>query len=155
MTRPDRPWPPLVVAENVPRLVRWRDVGLTVVIWMIFAIMLTAETQFFIGRLRMRLGLAPDVSTDPNWAEFFDRLWPFIVTTFALVVVLFLASVLTQRRRVRALATRPPPPLAIADQARRAGMEESALAAARELRIVVVHIDADGRHRIDPREARE
>ena len=155
MTGPDRPWPPLVVAENVPRLVRWRDLGLTIAIWVIFAIMLASETQLFIGRLEMRLGLTPDFSTDPNWPEFFDRLWPFIVTAFVLIAVLFVASLQTQWRRVRALATPPPPPLGIADQARRAGMDESALAAARELRIVVVHIDADGRYRVEPREPRQ
>jgi hypothetical protein len=68
-----------------------------------------------------------------------------------LIGVLALASLITLYRRRRSLLLPPPPPLAIGDKARRGGLNEVALAAARELRIAVVHIDEDGMHRVTPR----
>ena len=52
-------------------------------------------------------------------------------------------------RRSRSLLLPQPAPLEAADQAHRAGLEEAELIAACDQRIVIVHIDTDGRHRIE------
>ena len=67
-----------------------------------------------------------------------------------LVGALALASLITLRLHRRGLLMPQPPPLPLAEQALRAGMDATALAAARNLRIAVVHIDSDGRHRVEP-----
>jgi len=66
-----------------------------------------------------------------------------------LIGMLVVRSVRTMRRRRRSLLLPQPAPLETADQAHRAGLEEAALIAARDQPIVIVHIDADNRHRIE------
>jgi hypothetical protein len=145
-----KPWPPLIVAHSKPRWVVWRDVLLTMVMWILFAIMLETEFELFISHQLVRLGLG-DFRTDPNWAEFFERLMPFVAVAVLLICLLLLASVFTLRRRRRGLLLPPPAALPIADQARRAGMDEAELAVARELRVAVVYINENGKHFVKPR----
>jgi hypothetical protein len=149
MSNTAKRWPPLIVAVHTPRWVLVRDLALTFAMWLLFAIMLSTEFELFINRQRVRLGLG-DFRTDPNWAEFFDRLMPFVEIAMMLVGVLALVSLITLYRRHRSLLLPPPPPLPLAEQATRAGMDPTALAAARNLRVAVVHIQSDGRHRVKP-----
>jgi len=126
---------------------KWRDILLTLMMWCLFAIILETEFELFAKRLLERWGFR-DFDRDAKWAEFFERLMPFVQIAMMLIGVLALASLITLLRRRRALSLPPPPPLAIADEARRAGMDETSLAAARDLRVAVVHIDGDGTHRV-------
>jgi len=146
--RPHDSWPPLIVAAETPTWIKWRDVGLTILMWILFGIMLETEFELVISRNLARLGFSY-FYIDANWSEFFERLRPFVRTTVLLVVVLIVAGLLTLRRRRISLLIPPPPALEIAADARRAGIDASALAAARDLPVAVVHIDADGRHRIE------
>jgi hypothetical protein len=150
MNSSDRPWPPLIVAKHVPRLVRWRDVLLTSIMWVMCAALIDSEAGLFLGRYLERLGFG-HFDTEANWPMFFERMAPFLLTAagFALWVVIF--SLRTARLKLRALVLPQPAPLAIAEEARRVGLDEATLIAARKQRIVTVHIDADGRHRIEAR----
>jgi hypothetical protein len=74
---------------------------------------------------------------------------PFLLTAAILAGLLIIFSLRTLRRRSRALLLPQPVPLEAADQARRAGLGEAELIVARDQRIVVVHIDTNGRHRIE------
>jgi hypothetical protein len=65
--------------------------------------------------------------------------------------LLLIASLLTLRRVARGRRLPQPAPLTAGDEARRVGLDEAEIIAARELRVVVVHIDTDGKHRIEPR----
>ena len=145
--RPDRPWPPLIVATDVPRAVRWRDTILTLLMWALFLFALETEFQIVLERLGWG-----SYDVDYAWSDLVADLMPFLWMIGVLVVLIFGFALETLRRRRRALELPQPAPLASADQARRAGMDEAALAAARTWRIAVVHIDPDGRHRIEPRE---
>jgi hypothetical protein len=64
--------------------------------------------------------------------------------------MLIVGSLLTLRRIARARLLPEPLPLSAGEEARRVGMTEEDLAAARNLRIAVVHIDPGGRHRVEP-----
>ena len=66
-------WPPLIVASEKPRWVWWRDFALTLLMWLVFAIMLETEFELFFGRYLERLGLG-DFDTNANWARFFERM---------------------------------------------------------------------------------
>jgi poly-beta-1,6-N-acetyl-D-glucosamine biosynthesis protein PgaD len=154
MNRPDRPWPPLIVAGHVPRGVKWRDALLTLMMWGGFLLLLDTEFELFLGPHLERLGFGPS-NRDANWAYFFERLMPFLLTAAVLGGALIVFGVLTLRRGRRGLLLPPPPRLETVDEARRAGLDEAALVAARDRRIVVVHIDADGRHRIVARDGGE
>jgi poly-beta-1,6-N-acetyl-D-glucosamine biosynthesis protein PgaD len=143
-------WPPLIVADSKPTWVKVRDVVLTLAMWVLFAIMLETEFELFFGHYLKRLGLG-DFDSEANWLKFFNALRPFLLTALVLVALLFVAALLTLRRVARSRRLPPPTPLTIGEQAGGIGMEDPALAAARELRVAVVHIDADGRYRIEPR----
>ncbi len=145
-----RDWPPLVVAADVPRWVRWRDFLLTLVMWIVFAWMLEREFVVFSARL-LEWGGFGDFDTDARWPEFFELLRPFIRIAVVLIAALLVASALSIRRRRRSLLAPLPKPLEIAAEARHAGMTETDLSAARDLRIAVVHIEPDGRLRVEAR----
>jgi len=141
MNSSDKPWPPLIVAGHVPRLVKWRDLLLTSILWVCFALLLGIEFELFVGG---SLGLL-----DIDWPLFYERLKPFFLTAAVLAGLLVISGLLTLRRRERSLLLPQPTPLEAADQARRAGLDEAALIAARDRAIVIVHIDADNKHRIE------
>ena len=143
------PWPPLVVASTKPTLVKVRDIALTLLMWVLFAIMLETEFELFFGHYLERLGLG-DFNSEGRWPEFFDALRPFVQVALVLVSLLLVAGLLTLRRVARGRMLPQPAPLTAGDEARRVGMDEAELIAARELRVVVVHIDADGRYRVEP-----
>jgi hypothetical protein len=150
MTDPQKPWPPLIVVARAPAWVRWRDFVLTLMMWTVFAIMLETEFELFFGHYLEWLGLG-DFDATGNWGVFFRRLGPYIAMIIILVALLVLFGLFTVRRRRRSLLMPQPAPLAAATEARRVGMAEAELTAARGLRNVVVHIDPDGRHRVEPR----
>ena len=145
-------WPPLIVASTKPRWVWWRDFALTLAMWLVFAVMLETEFELFFGRYLEHLGLG-DFDTNANWPRFFERLKPYVVLAIVLVALLAMAAIATILRYYRMLHRPLPVPLAAAQQARRAGMDEAALLAARDLDDAVVHIAVDGTHRVEPRQA--
>jgi poly-beta-1,6-N-acetyl-D-glucosamine biosynthesis protein PgaD len=147
MSSSNSPWPPLIVARHVPRLVKWRDTLLTLMMWGFFAVLLDIEFELFLGH-HLQLGLGP-FDTNAKWSVFFDRLIPFLLTAAILAGLLIIFSLRTLRRRSRALLLPQPAPLETADQAHRAGLDEAELIVARDQRIVIVHIDTNGRHRIE------
>ena len=140
-------WPPLIIAKHVPRLVKWRDTLLTLMMWAFFTVLLDIEFELFLGHF-----LQPGLSrfdTDAKWPQFFDRLMPFLLMASILAGLLIIFSVRTLRRHSRALVLPKPAPLETADQAHHAGLDESELIVARDQRIVIVHIDTNGTHRIE------
>jgi poly-beta-1,6-N-acetyl-D-glucosamine biosynthesis protein PgaD len=143
------PWPPLIVASTKPTWVKVRDVALTLLMWLLFAIMLETEFELFFGHYLERMGLG-DFDTEGRWLEFFNALRPFVQVALVLVSLLLVAGLLTLRRVARGRKLPQPAPLTADDEARRVGMDEAELIAARELRVVVVHIDVDGKYRVEP-----
>lgn len=143
-------WPPLIVADSKPSWVKMRDIALTLAMWVLFAIMLETEFELFFGIYLERWGLG-EFDTEGRWLEFFHALRPFVQIDLVLVSLLLVAGMLTLRRISLARRLPQPAPLTVGEQARRVGMAEAELIAAREPRIVVVHIEPDGKHRIEPR----
>jgi hypothetical protein len=144
-------WPPLIVAADKPRWVAWRDFALTVAMWAIFAIMLETEFELFFGHYLERLGLG-DFDTDARWSRFFQRLEPYLWLIAMLLALLGASTVATLHRIRRFLKSAPPPPLEPLEEATRGGMAVADLLAARRLSNAVVHVEADGRHRVEARQ---
>ncbi len=154
MSAPRKPhdtWPPLIVVSDKPRWVIWRDFTLTLMMWLGFALMLETEFELFFGRYLERLGLG-EFHTEAHWEVFFQRLRPYIGLVVILVVILAGTTLATLHRVRRALTQRLPPGLTPEEQAPRAGMTPAALVEARALRLAVVHVEPDGRHRVEPRD---
>jgi poly-beta-1,6-N-acetyl-D-glucosamine biosynthesis protein PgaD len=143
------PWPPLIVASTKPTFVKVRDTALTLLMWLLFAILLETEFEMFFGHYLQRLGLG-DFDSEGRWLEFFQALRPFVQVALVLVSLLLVAGLLTLRRVARGRKLPQPAPLTAGDEARRVGMDEAELIAARELRVVVVHIDGDGKYLVEP-----
>lgn len=148
--RSSEAWPPLIVVSDKPRWVAWRDFGLTIAMWTVFAIMLASEFELFFGRYLERLGMG-DFDTDANWGQFFQRLEPYLWLIVMLLALLAASTVATLHRIRRFLNGPPPPPLQITEEAARGGMRVAELTAARRLRNAVVHVEPGGRHRVEPR----
>jgi poly-beta-1,6-N-acetyl-D-glucosamine biosynthesis protein PgaD len=129
-------------------MVKWRDILLTLMIWGFFAVLLDKEFELFLGDYLEPLGLRL-FDTNANWSEFFDRLMPFLLMAAILAGSLIIFSLRTLRRRSRGLLLPKPAPLETAHQAHHAGLNEAELIDARSQRIVIVHIDTNGRHRIE------
>ncbi len=138
----DKPWPPLIVAAHIPRLVRWRDALLTALAWAAFAFLLEKELRLVVGALQALE--FREFGVEAQWLTYLERLTPFLLAVAVLAALLVGFSIRTLRRRSRSLLLPQPTALSAADQARRAGIEEGALVAARDQRIVVVHIDDIG-----------
>jgi hypothetical protein len=149
MTQPDRPWPPLIVAQQVPAAVRWRDALLTLLMWAVVAGLLAGELGLIWREHLQRPGFDPGAIG--RGRTFAIRLIPFLALAAMLSTALAAFAVRTLRRGRRALVLPPPTPLGDADQARRAGLDAAELLAAREQPIVVVHAEPDGRLQLEPR----
>jgi hypothetical protein len=128
--------------------VKWRDVVLTVLAWAAFVLLLDAEFKLFLGDYIALLFSRP-VDSESYWPMFIAGLMPFLLTAVALGAILVVFGLRTVLRRRRALLLPQPVPLDVSDEARRAGLDEATLIAARAERIVIVHFDADGSHRIE------
>jgi hypothetical protein len=115
--------------------------------WGVFAVLLDIEFALFVGDY-LQPGLSR-FATNAKWSLFFDRLMPFFLAAAILAGLLIIFSVRTLRRRSRSLLLPQPAPLETADQAHRAGLDEAELIVARGQRIVIVHIDTNGTHRIE------
>ncbi len=123
------PWPPLIVAKNVPRSVKWRDALLTLSAWVAFALLLIKELVW---------------ALTGNGEPAFERLTPFLLIAAVLAGLLMIFSLRTLQRRRRSLLLPQSAPLEAADEARRTGLDEAALIAARDERVVTVHTDDGG-----------
>ncbi|HEY2594446.1 MAG TPA: PgaD family protein [Chloroflexota bacterium] len=142
MTGAEPPWPPLIVAANIPRAVRWRDALLTLAAWAAFVLLLDHEFVLSLGALKL-LGLG-GAHVRVDWPSYLARLAPFLLVSAVLPLALVFFSIRTLRRRTRALRLPAPAPLESAEQALGAGLDERALVIARGHRIVVVHNDSGG-----------
>lgn len=151
MTRkPHETWPPLIIASEKPLWVTWRDFGLTLAMWVMFAIMLETEFELFFGRYLAKLGLG-DFQTEANWDIFFQRLRPYIGLVIVLLVALVASTFATLHRVRRAILLHPPAPLSLETEAPYARMTPEALLAARHLKCATVYVDPDGKTRVEPR----
>lgn len=147
MSGPQASWPPLITVAVRPAWVVWRDRGLTLLMWFLFALLLQSEFEFLVDRVAAFT--TADESPDPHWRYFWQMLWPFLRLSAWLILMLFLAGVLglVRARRARTLPT--PPPLLAADEADAKGLDKGTLLKARTLKRCVVAIGEDGRYRIE------
>jgi hypothetical protein len=159
MRRPERAWPPLIVAAHKSRWLRVRDFAITAAAWMLFASMLNHEFELVadtglrrlgLGSLFDRLGVA-DVAMKFDLFLFLEPLAPYLIVVAALLVFLCGFALHTLLRRHWSLGGPRPPPLSLVRQAwhaalapmarrpgernrlPRAGLDEGALVDARIL----------------------
>ena len=148
MTSPRTSWPPLIVAGKVSRAIKWRDTGLTLLMWTIILTLLAREFGIEARALFGVPGLAPEQSV--NWRERLAGMTLFLMTAAALASALALVGIHTKRSRRRALKLPQPQPLRAAEEAQRAGLDETALVAARRRKIMTVSVKPDGGLQIEP-----
>jgi len=127
------PWPPLITIARHPRWVTIRDVVLTLLAWCVVFWLCSGLFNAVNDFVHQR-------TTIPTK---FDTLWeelPYFVLFAAVLVVLLAVSAALDRQRVRGQDdVQQPVPLGLAEQAERAGIGATALAEARQLK--VLHVD--------------
>ncbi len=147
MNLTQEPWPPLILDAKKPSLMWLRDLVLSVMMWALFALLFAAPFNF-LGSGLLERSVLGDFRVEDHWIEYFWRILPYLVMAYVLAFTLTVAAVLTIRRRQRALLLAPPRLLDLAEDARRAGMDEGELLDARAERISVVEVDDEGLHRL-------
>ena len=143
----DAAWPPLITVAVRPAWVVWRDRGLTVLMWFMFALLLQSEFQFLVDRVSAFT--MAEKTPDPHWRYFWEHLWPFMRISALLVIGLFVAGLVGLARARRASSMPPPLPLSLAVEADAKGLDEETLQRARTLKRCIVAIGDDGRYRIE------
>ncbi len=149
-TQPRPDWPPLIVAEREPRWFWWRDFIFTAAAWLLFGALVEKEFSFLRALYREKVEHLPG-TVHSHWGLFTSELRPDFVVIAVLLLFLGGSGAITLRRRRRGFLMSPPLPLAPAAEARRVGMAESELSAARGLRIAVVHVEPGGGIRVESR----
>jgi hypothetical protein len=136
-------WPPLITAAAQPRWMVWRDRGLTVAMWALFALVCHNFLFFAADEVRVAVGRPPRREWDPLGQV--ERLRPFMVVALTMVTFLLAAGLVSVRRMRRNIARPKPPPLSLVEEAAHQGAGPDALAAWRGWRLAVVHLDPQGR----------
>jgi len=140
---PDLPWPPLIAGANVPAWVRLRDVVLTLLAWALLVYLMRETLHLMHDYLRAPIFEFTN-ATPPDWEELWGRLRPFSYFVAALTLWLLFWA-LVRGRRMRATApVAQPASLATKQHAAAFGLENAAVARWTEVRILVVHFDAQG-----------
>jgi type VI protein secretion system component VasK len=137
MTDPFANWPPIIHSAKRSRLIFWRDSILTALMWGLMFLILYTELAFAISALDVLLGRS-EAQIDAELDIFIRRMQPLLLLIGALVVMLAVATLISRRRRTKALEAPQPQPLGDAERAAIAGMDEATLAAAEGMRRVVV-----------------
>lgn len=144
MTDPFAGWPPVITDGRHSRLVKLRDVVLTLMMWgLLFAILYT-ELAFIFESLRVLLGRSEAV-IDAELDAFARQMRPLMLLVAGLVLMLFVATLLSRRRRAEAVASPQPMPLEDARLLALTGLSADGLTDARGCkRAVVRRTDAGG-----------
>lgn len=137
MTDPFANWPPIIRSAKRSRLIFWRDAALTVLMWSMMFLILFTELAFALSALDVLLGRS-EAQIDAELDIFMRRMQPLLLLIGALVVMLAVATLISRRRRTKALEAPQPQPLGDAERAAIAGMDEATLAAAEGMQRVVV-----------------
>ena len=141
-------WPPLITSASQPAWMPWRDRALTLLMWIVFAVLLETEAELTVAH-GIALFRGGESSVPPNWDEFVAALTPFVKVIAGLFVWLAAFGLVTMRRRRRTALLPQPMPLEDALEAGRGGMDVAGLHAARLLHLSVVHIDGAGHYRVE------
>lgn len=143
------PWPPLITAASQPRWMVWRDVLLSLAMWLLLAVLCRNALMTTGAEILLAFGVIDELPP-PDFREHWRRMQPYWITVGLLLGWLIIwGSVWVVRRRF----TPPLPmplPLDVGTEAARHGAEVEALLAWRRLPIAVVHV-VDGRmHAVPP-----
>lgn len=137
-------WPPLILGARLSPWLRARDFVLTALAWVLLGYLMRETLHLMHDYLRYPIFEFTSASP-PDWTELWGRLRPFAGFVAALILwLLFWALVRSRSMRTTAPATQPAP-LALATHAAEFGLDEATLAGWREARILVVHVDGEGR----------
>jgi len=142
-------WPPLITAARQPRWMVWRDRGLTLFMWLLFVLVCHNFLRLAADGVREVSG-RPRVGPEWDPEMLWEPLRPFLVVSGLLVTWLLLFGLVGIRRIARDRARPMPPPLDTGEEAARQGADGAALAAWRDWRIAVVHLDDHGRMHAEP-----
>lgn len=137
-------WPPVISAAALPRHVVWRDLAITALLWGGFVAAIIANRD--VAWHAIGILVAPEAAeADPFLASFLARMGRRFGLAFILVSVLAGATVVSIRRRRRALRRPAPPPAQDADLAQALGLTLDQLEAARMRKCLTVATDSAGR----------
>jgi poly-beta-1,6-N-acetyl-D-glucosamine biosynthesis protein PgaD len=137
------PWPPLVAAARLPRWIALRDVILTLLAWIFLGWLLRDAIYLIYDFVRHPI-FELTTALPPDLATLWERLRFFVIVSCAFVGGIALWAFVNRRRLAGKTKSPHPRVLSTAAHAARFGVEEMALAAARDFKITSVKYRDDG-----------
>ena len=140
---PPKAWPPIIHDADMPRVIVWRDRLLTAAMWLLLIWFCRLPLLALIDFVMPPFGQTPHVEV-PDLQSRWERLRPYIAVIVFFGMWALGWALATLRRRDRVARMPKPPPLALADQARKAGCTPDELIHWRTFKVAVVHLDEQG-----------
>lgn len=131
-------WPPVIDSASVPRIVKLRDLVLTLIMWGVMLLIVATEIDAAWEAFQVLRGRS-DAQINAELAEFAQKMRPLMVLVAVLVAGLSAATFRSWKRRDRALNASQPDPLDPAIIAERSGLLLSDIELARTHKIATVH----------------
>ncbi len=136
-------WPPIITDATKPLVFAWRDRFLTFAMWLV---LLWFSRRGFLALWHALFGTSGNSPASVlSIAERWARLEPYFLVVAVAGIALILSALAQLRRKRLALVQPQPKPLALSEQASRAGCSENELTRWREMKVCVADLDAKGR----------
>ncbi len=141
-------WPPIISGAQRPAWVLWRDVAITLFMWGVFLVILEIEFAIVWGNLP---SLAPaSAYSGLGFHAVRAELRPAVWIIVLLVAILGISTLLSRRRRVRALQLPQPGPAPDDELAHDLGMTPQQLEALRRHKVITLDVDERGKGLLAP-----
>ncbi len=138
----DKPlnWPPIISGARRPTWMLWRDIAITLFMWGVFLVLVEIEFAIVGGELA---GISIETG-GVGFEEIRGELRPAVWFIALLVAVLGFSTLLSRRRRARALLQPQPSPAEDEVLARDLGISEQSLETLRRQKIIALDLNACG-----------
>ncbi len=142
-------WPPIIANATRPAWVVWRGYAITAFMWALFFFILGKEIDLARQSLLLLAGL-PVEPFDADFEKFLVEMRPTRRITLLLITVLGVATLASRLRRIAAIRQSQPEPAHDPELADDLGVDEDALNALRQQKIVALDVDEQGRVIVQP-----
>jgi poly-beta-1,6-N-acetyl-D-glucosamine biosynthesis protein PgaD len=145
MTKPpDTPWPPLITAGAVSRLVRMRDLVLTVIAWFVLLYLSRGLLELLWSWISAAHP-SSSAHSGPDWSVVWQQIATFIYLAVFVVLWLTFWAVVRRRDLRRIKDSQRAASISLEDLAGLRGLNAERLRRFQGEKIVVVHFDAEHR----------
>jgi len=141
-------WPPIISGAQRPAWIRWRDIAITLFMWGVFLLIVEIEFAIIWGDLPSLAGTSvySGLGIHGVRAELRPAVWIIVL----LVAILGVSTLLSRRRRARALQLAQPCPAPDDELAGDLGMTSQQLEELRRHKVITLDVNEGGKASVAP-----